>query len=91
MKPHRVNYASAQTLPRAEAEEYNRKLAAHVAHHCETFEDVEEMAIELAGHLSEIRLCQFREMLIDAWWAHNINKICGEVSAAGGAWRFGDA
>jgi hypothetical protein len=80
MRPYRINYASGQILPRADADEFNRKLAKQAAPICESHEDIEDMAIELAGHQSEIRFSKFREMLIEAWYAHNVNLICAEFS-----------
>lgn len=79
------NYTVTRTLiklPPAEAQAHNKALAAEAATKCETYEDVVEMSIELAGHQSSLEYWAFRELLVDAWFAYNIKQICDEVEAS---------
>ena len=66
------NYTVIQklvTLPTAEADEHNRKLIAQIVPMCNSIDDVEEMAIDLSGHLSTVAHWEFRNAAIDAWIA----------------------
>ena len=68
------------TLPAAEADEHNRKLIAQIVPMCNSIDDVEEMAIDLSGHLSSKEHWEFRDAAVDAWFDWNVNKICAEFA-----------
>ena len=79
MKAYTVNQVPVK-LPAAEAKEHNRKLIAQIVPMCDSIDDVEEMAIELSGHLSSKEHWEFRDAAVDAWFDWNVNKICAEFA-----------
>jgi hypothetical protein len=81
MKPFRTNKTQI-TLSRAEAEAYNLQIARNAVKSCETLEDVRDMAVELAGHLSADQLDRFEDVLMDEWYRWKVNQLCAEVGAA---------
>jgi len=81
MKPFRTNKNPTKFKTQAETDAYNLQIARKAVQSCETLEDVGDMAIELAGHLSEFALNRFEGMLMDEWYRSNVNKICAEIGA----------
>jgi hypothetical protein len=80
MKPFAINPLLRKFDDPAEAEEHNRQCAANAALLCESRDDVCDLAVELAGHLSTHQYSQFEQMLWDAWMDLNVNRICAEVA-----------
>jgi len=74
----RIDY-TPRTMPRAQAEEHNRQQCQRMARICKTLDDVIDLSIELAGHLSCDEHMKFRDMAVDAWFEYNVNLICDEV------------
>lgn len=79
MQAYTVNQVPVK-LPAAEAAEHNRKLIARIVPMCDSIDDVEEMAFDLAGHLSDKAYWEFRTAAVDAWIDWNVNKICAEFA-----------
>jgi len=69
-------------LPPDEAEAHNRKQVEKAARLCPTLDDVTEISVTLAGHLSSREYIKFRDKVIDAWFALNVRKLCEEVEYA---------
>jgi len=79
-----TNYPINRVLPKfnsmAEIEAHNRRQCEKIAKLAKTIHEVEEIAIDLSGHLPWKLCSEFREMAIDAWFDYNVNKICAEFA-----------
>lgn len=81
MIPYKVS-RNPLHLPRAEADAYNLIIAQKAAPYCESIDDVQELAIELSGHLSEIQFNRFEQLLTSVWMDWNVSKICAEIEGS---------
>jgi hypothetical protein len=82
MKPFRVNNAVVTFKTQAEVDAHNLPIARNAVKSCETLDDVGDMAIELAGHLSTDQFNRFEGLLMDEWYRWQVNRLCAEVGAA---------